>query len=42
MLLWNGPLRTNFSKILIEIQNFSFMKNPFENVVGEMAAILSK
>ena len=35
-------LRTNFSKSLCEIRTFSFKKNPFENVVCEMAAILPR
>ena len=37
-LLLIGPVGTNFSKILIEIQTFSF--NAFENVVCEIVAIL--
>ena len=37
-----GPLRISFSEILIKIQNFSFSKNPSENVVCTMAAILSR
>ena len=36
-----GPLGTNFSEILIEIHTFS-IKNSFETVVCEMAAILSR
>ena len=39
-LLSIGPLGTNFSEIWIKIQNFSLIKNAFENVVCEMAAIL--
>ena len=35
-------LGTNFSEILIEIQNFSFTKNAAENIVWEMGAILSR
>ena len=35
-------LGTNFSEILIEIQNFSFTKNAAQNVVCEMGAILSR
>ena len=37
LLIW--PLGTNSSEILIGIQTFSFKKNPFENVVCEMASI---
>ena len=36
------PLGTNFSEILFEIWNFSYKKNEFENVVCEMASILSQ
>ena len=32
-ILFFGPLRTNFSEMLIEIHEFSFKKNAFENVV---------
>ena len=38
-ILLIGPLGTNSSEILIGIQTFSFKKNPFENVVCEMASI---
>ena len=41
-LLSIGPLGTNFSEILIKIKNFSFMKMQLENIVCEMAAILSR
>ena len=42
-ILLIGPLGTNFSEILIiNIYTFSFNKNVFENVVCEMAAILSR
>ena len=37
-----GPLRTNFSEMLIEIHTFSFKENAPENVVWKMAAILSR
>ena len=40
-LLSIGPLGTNVSEMLIKIQNFSFTKNASENIVCEMAAILS-
>ena len=40
-ILLIGPLGTNFSEILIEILTFS-LKNAFESVVCEMAAILSR
>ena len=36
-----GPLGTNFSEMLNEMHTFS-LKNPFENVVCKMAAILSR
>ena len=36
-----GPLETNFSDILIEIQIF-IQGNAFENVVFEIAAVLSR
>ena len=35
-------LGTNFSEILIKIQNFSFKRNIIKNIVCEMAAILSR
>ena len=38
-ILLIGPLRTNFSEILIQIDTFSFKKMHF--VVWKMAAILS-
>ena len=41
-ILFIGPLQTNFSEILIKIQNFSFTENALENVVRKMAAILSR
>ena len=41
-ILLIGPLGTNFSDILIGIQTFSFTKNALENVVCEMASILSR
>ena len=41
-ILLIGPLETNFSEILIEIDTFSFNKNAFENGVCEMASILSR
>ena len=41
-ILLIGPLGTNFSEIVIDIWTFSFKKNAFENVVCEMAAILSR
>ena len=41
-LLSIGPLGTNFIEILIKIQNVSILKkNASENIVREMAAILS-
>ena len=36
------PLGTNVSEILIEIQIFSFKKMHFENIVCEMASIVSR
>ena len=36
------PLGTNFSKILVRIQNISFTENASENIVCEMAVILSR
>ena len=41
-ILWIGPLGTNFSENLIGIQIFSFKKNAAQNVVCEMASILSR
>ena len=41
-ILLIGPLGTNFSAILIKIHTFSFKKILFQNVVWEMAAILSR
>ena len=40
-ILLIGPLETNFSAILIGISNVFIHENPFENVVWEMATILS-
>ena len=47
-IIWTGvgilliePLGTNFSEMFIEIHTFLLKKNPFENVVWKMAAILS-
>ena len=37
-ILFIGPLGTNFSEIVIEI--YIYLKNPFENVVRKLAAIL--
>ena len=37
-----GHLGTNFSEILSEIHTCWFKKNAFENIVCEMAAILSR
>ena len=37
-----GPLGTSFSEILVDIYIVSFKKKTFENVVWEMAAILSR
>ena len=42
VILLTRSLGTNFSEISIEILTFSFMKNAFENVVWEMAAIFSR
>ena len=39
-LLSIGPLGTNFSEILIKIQNFSFMKMWSENIVFVSRAFL--
>ena len=39
LILLIGPLGTNFSEILIEIFN---QRTAFENIVCEMAAILSR
>ena len=36
------PIQTNFNEILIKIDTFSFLKNPFENVVWKMGSILSR
>ena len=41
-ILLIGRLGTNFSEILIGIQIFSFTKNTRENLVCEMASILSQ
>ena len=41
-ILLIGPLGTNTNEILIEILTFLFMKNAFESVVCETAAILSR
>ena len=41
-LLSIGPLGTNFSEILIKIQNLSFHENASEKIVCEMAAILTR
>ena len=41
-LLSFGPLGTNFSEILMKIQKFSLKKNASENIVCEMAVILSR
>ena len=41
-ILLIGPLGTNFSEILSEIRTFSFKKMHLENIVNEMAAILSR
>ena len=41
-ILLIGPLGTNFSENLIEIYTFSFRKMHFENIVWEMASILSQ
>ena len=41
-ILLIGPLGTNFSEILIEIQNIFTVKNTFENVICQMSAILSR
>ena len=37
-----GPLGTNFRVIWIKIQKVLFIKNAFESVIREMAAILSR
>ena len=39
-ILLIGPLGTNFSEVLVEIDSFSF-KNAFEIVVWKMKTILS-
>ena len=36
-----GPLGTNFSDFLIKLQKLFILKNASENIVFEMAAILS-
>ena len=41
-ILLIGPLGTNFSEIFIGIQAFFFQENTLENVVCEMASILSR
>ena len=41
-ILLIGPLGTNFSEILIAIETFSLQENAFENIVCEMASILSR
>ena len=41
-ILLIGPLGTNFSEIVIEIQTFLLKKNTFENVVCEMLFISSR
>ena len=41
-ILFNGPLGTKFSEILIGIHKFFIHENVFENVFCEMAAILSR
>ena len=41
-ILVNGPLGTNFSEILIEIQTFFIQENALEYVICEMASILSR
>ena len=41
-ILLIGPLGTNFSEILIGIQTSSSKKNAFENIVCEMAPMLSR
>ena len=41
-ILLIGPLGTNFSEIVIGIQTFCIQENAFEDVVGKMAAILSR
>ena len=38
-MLLIGTLRTNFSEILIKINNFSCKKNAFENVICNMASV---
>ena len=40
LLIWTSG--TNFSEILSEIHEFSFKKMAFENIVCEMASILSR
>ena len=41
-ILLIGPLVTNFNEILVRIQTFSLKKNAINNVVCEMASILSR
>ena len=41
-ILLIGPVGTNFIEILIEICTFSLKKNALENIVCEMAAMLSR
>ena len=38
-MLLIGPLGTNFSEILIEIDTFSFEKNTIEDVVCKVASM---
>ena len=41
-LLSIGPLRTKVNEIIIEINTLFFPENGFENVVGQIVAILSR
>ena len=41
-ILLIGPLRTNFSEILIEFHLFSIQENAFEHVIWKMAATLCR
>ena len=41
-LLRTGPLGTNFSEILVKKSHFFFQENASENIVCELAAILSR
>ena len=41
-ILLIGTLGINLREILIRIHTFSFKKNPFQNVVWNMSAILSR